>query len=167
VAFLHVPKTGGSALISTFMVALFGEWWFHLDCGLKAKSAPATNAPPPPPPDAPPLCATYGAWTEPKQRKPAHQARCTAIGCLGHLPFETMRAALGSDLLRATDFVTVLRRPAALFVSEYYYVRDQLSLPGGGSLQFVGDPELLTLMAGGMSLEEYVGYTSKLVKHGR
>ena len=38
VAFLHVPKTGGSALISSFMTALFGEWWFHLDCGLKVRS---------------------------------------------------------------------------------------------------------------------------------
>ena len=161
---MHVPKTGGSALISTFMMALFGEWWFHLDCGLKAKTS---SQDPRQKSDAPPLCATYGAWTEPKKRKVAHQGRCTAIGCLGHLPFENMRAALGGELLKATDFITVLRKPTALFVSEYYYIRDQLSLPGGGSLQFVGDPELLTLMAGGISLAEYVAYTSKLVKHGR
>jgi len=50
--------------------------------------------------DAPPLCATYGAWTPPKQRKEAHMGRCTAIGCMGHLPFENMRTALGGNLLK-------------------------------------------------------------------
>ena len=46
-----------------------------------------------------------------------------------------------------TDFVTILRHPVKLFISEYYYIREQLSLPAP-SLQFVGDPELLSLMAG-------------------
>ena len=49
--------------------------------------------------------------------------------------------------LQVTDFVTILRHPVKLFISEYYYIREQLSLPAP-SLQFVGDPELLSLMAG-------------------
>jgi len=159
IAFLHVPKTGGSALISSFMGALFGEWWFHADCGLQAPNQNNKK-------DAPPLCATYGAWTPPKQRKQAQKNRCTALGCMGHLPFENMKTALGADILKVTDFVTVLRHPVKLFISEYYYIRDQLSKPSP-SLQFVGDSQLLKLMMGGMSLAEYVEYNYRIVKHGQ
>jgi hypothetical protein len=168
IAFLHVPKTGGSALISSFMGTLFGNLWFQLDCGLKANTNPATQQQQQQggSGDAPPLCATYGSWTMPKHRKPAHMGRCTAIGCMGHLPFENMRTALGGELLKVTDFVTVLRSPAKLFISEYYYIRDQLSKPQP-SLQFVGDPELLKQMMGGMPLEEYTEYVRTIVKHGR
>jgi len=160
VAFLHVPKTGGSALISSFMGTLFGGLWFQLDCGLKASGGESSQQ------DRPPLCATYGDWTMPKHRKPSHLGRCTAIGCMGHLPFENMRTALGAELLKVTDFVTVLRHPVKLFISEYYYIRDQLSKPTP-SLQFVGDPELLKQMMGGMPLEEYCEYVRTIVKHGR
>ena len=71
-----------------------------------------------------------------------------------------------SALAQVTDFVTILRHPVRLFISEYYYIREQLSAEQP-SLQFVGDPELLTRMSGGMSLAEYTDYTAKLVKHGR
>jgi hypothetical protein len=77
-----------------------------------------------------------------------------------------MKTALGGEILKVTDFVTVLRHPVKLFISEYYYIRDQLSKPSP-SLQFVGDTHLLKLMMGGMSLAEYVDYYSRIVKHGR
>jgi hypothetical protein len=160
--------------------------------------------------DAPPLCATYGDWIPPKQRKASQKDRCNAIGCMGHLPFENMKTALGPDLVKVktlfaalifflieniyfdvilssshkyhhnnlffffslslilkkvTDFVTVLRHPVKLFISEYYYIRDQLSKPSP-SLQFVGDAKLLKLMMGGMTLAEYLDYVSRIVKHG-
>ena len=152
------------------MKALFGEWWFHLDCGAKMANTNndggggggggggANNAPP--------LCATYGKWVAPKERRPALKQRCTALGCLGHLPHEAMRSALGGELLKRTDFITVLRHPVKLFVSEYYYVLDQLKRPHP-SLQFVGDKALLAQMMGGMTLSEYLEYHRRIVKHGQ
>jgi hypothetical protein len=59
----------------------------------------------------------------------------------------------------------MVRHPVKLFISEYYYIKEQLAQPQP-SLQFVGDPELLSLMAGGMPLADYVAYTARLVKHG-
>ena len=182
VAFLHVPKTGGSALISSFMRALFGEWWFHLDCGASVglstagKRALGTSGSNSggggsggsggSGGDSPPLCATYGGWVAPKERRPALKQRCTALGCLGHLPHDAMRTALGGEILKRTDFVTILRDPVKLFVSEYHYILDQLGRTDP-SLQFVGDPPLLRQMMGGMPLTEYVDYNARLVKHGR
>ena len=57
-------------------------------------------------------------------------------------------------------------KPVKLFVSEYYYIMEQLRRPEP-SLQFVGDPALLKQMLGGMPLAEYVEYTARLVKHGK
>ena len=46
----------------------------------------------------------------PKERRSnALKQRCTALGCLGHLPHEAMRGALGGEILKRTDFVTILR----------------------------------------------------------
>ena len=151
--FLHTPKTGGTSLVSALMQTLFGEWWYHLEC--QASSGADLSA------EQPPLCATYGNWTAPRKRTPDDLLKCPALGCLGHLPYVSMKRALGPDLLPRAMTVVLLRDPVALFVSEYYYILTQIERPSP-SLQFVTDLALLRRMERGMTLNEYVEYWEKV-----
>ena len=74
-AFVHIPKTAGSALISMLMERLYGDNWQQSEC---SQGPPSSHRPP--------LCATFGEWVEPRRRRGTYLSRCTTIGCLGHLP---------------------------------------------------------------------------------
>jgi hypothetical protein len=125
VAYVDVPRTGGAAVVKTLMRGLYGDQWFYGECASsKGKGAP-------------PLCATFGAWTRPRDRVGLDQHRCTVLGCgLGHLTLPRMKEAFGPTLWRRTFTVVILRHPVDLFVSEYHYIAAELQKPNP-SLQFV------------------------------
>ena len=117
-AFVHIPKTGGSALISALMERLYGDRWQQTEC-MAAGRLPASRRPP--------LCATFGEWVEPRRRRGTYLSRCTTIGCLGHLPLLATRDALGKELVVQADIVVLLRHPVKVFVSEYHYIKAQVN----------------------------------------
>ena len=149
-AYVNVPRTGGSAVMKMVMRSLFGERWFYDECA-KKNAKEETNS------GHPPLCATYGDWTRPRDRTGIDQHRCTVLGCLGHLTLPRLREAFGPQLLRRTVVVVVLRHPVALFVEEFAYIRSELR-KANPSLQFVQDQTLRDAMKMGMTLEGYAAY---------
>jgi len=149
VAYVDVPRTGGAAVMKMLMRALYGDKWFYEEC--KASQASGSSS-------APPLCATYGDWVRPKDRKGADIHKCTVLGCgLGHLTLPRVREAIGPDLFKRTFSIVILRHPVDLFVSEYHYIASEVKKQSP-SLQFVQDKTLREQMRNGMTLRQYAAY---------
>lgn len=124
------------------MRGMYGDKWFFEECKAKVVVAgrhllavwsatplfgqAALKA------SAPPLCATFGDWVRPRDRKGPDVNRCTVLGCvfqkcaavylirpvdypvsprcgLGHLTLPRMKEAFGPDLWRRTFTVIILR----------------------------------------------------------